>query len=396
MIQNYRQIKVINGIGLAADRPDANDVLEGSLYFSTDSMVLERSDGSAWEAYSGGASPSAPPSGMWAYSFNNSPTKTVPGPGEITFNAPYPYSNVTSIQIHRISRTTVDLQVALLNKPVGSEIYVQVIEDADFWVRFNTTGMGVEQGNVVQFPVTWVSDSGSTFPAGRTSSYPEVQVVFVGAAEGAHHLTHETGGTDPITRLDAGVIVSGIVGSARLPANIAYTDKPNIFTDNQTIGTPTTPGHLTLHGNLQIDKTVFGMENIYAAGNLYEANRATPIGWAIAHNLVPMAPTAISVQNSCCYSRVGNLLTLQAYLSDTFTGAAGDYALRYYLPDYISAGYSSIGPAMLFSSAFGGWEVGACIIDAGWNYVEVYRAGVQAIPQSTTMQARFSISVHVQ
>ncbi len=38
--------------GLAADQPDATDVYPGTLYFSTDTMVTERSTGQTWEPYS--------------------------------------------------------------------------------------------------------------------------------------------------------------------------------------------------------------------------------------------------------------------------------------------------------------------------------------------------------
>jgi len=51
--QNFRKVQSIHRIGLAADKPSANDVLEGTLYFSTDTLTLERSNGSAWHVYSG-------------------------------------------------------------------------------------------------------------------------------------------------------------------------------------------------------------------------------------------------------------------------------------------------------------------------------------------------------
>lgn len=38
--------------GLAADRPLATDVAPGTLYYSTDTQVTERSNGTAWESYS--------------------------------------------------------------------------------------------------------------------------------------------------------------------------------------------------------------------------------------------------------------------------------------------------------------------------------------------------------
>lgn len=37
---------------------------------------------------------------------------------------------------------------------------------------------------------------------------------------GAHHLTHETGGSDPITVLDAAVLTTGVINPARLPATM--------------------------------------------------------------------------------------------------------------------------------------------------------------------------------
>lgn len=50
--QDYRNTDQTHRIGLAADRPAAADVLPGTLYFSTNTLVLERSDGVAWANYS--------------------------------------------------------------------------------------------------------------------------------------------------------------------------------------------------------------------------------------------------------------------------------------------------------------------------------------------------------
>lgn len=50
---DYRKTANIHRKGLAADRPAAADVLPGTLYFSTDTNIVERSTGSTWEAYSG-------------------------------------------------------------------------------------------------------------------------------------------------------------------------------------------------------------------------------------------------------------------------------------------------------------------------------------------------------
>lgn len=51
--QGYRKTEYTHRRGLAADRPAAADVLKGTIYFSSDTLVLERSNGTTWESYSG-------------------------------------------------------------------------------------------------------------------------------------------------------------------------------------------------------------------------------------------------------------------------------------------------------------------------------------------------------
>lgn len=53
---DYRKTAYTHRIGLAADRPDAADVLTGTLYFSSDTTALERSNGTTWEVYTGSGS----------------------------------------------------------------------------------------------------------------------------------------------------------------------------------------------------------------------------------------------------------------------------------------------------------------------------------------------------
>lgn len=50
--QDYRNVRGFLLRGIAADRPSVDDVLIGALYFSTDTLVLERSNGVIWESYS--------------------------------------------------------------------------------------------------------------------------------------------------------------------------------------------------------------------------------------------------------------------------------------------------------------------------------------------------------
>jgi hypothetical protein len=60
--QDYRKTAFTHRIGLAADQPSASDVLPGTLWFSSDTFVLERSNGTIWENYSagGGVGPPGP------------------------------------------------------------------------------------------------------------------------------------------------------------------------------------------------------------------------------------------------------------------------------------------------------------------------------------------------
>jgi len=50
--QSYRRTGEIHRIGLAAAKPAANTVLPGTLYYSTDTGLLERSTGTTWQVYS--------------------------------------------------------------------------------------------------------------------------------------------------------------------------------------------------------------------------------------------------------------------------------------------------------------------------------------------------------
>lgn len=45
-------VSTLTQLGERADQPDAGEVYEGTLYFVTDELVTERSNGTAWEPYS--------------------------------------------------------------------------------------------------------------------------------------------------------------------------------------------------------------------------------------------------------------------------------------------------------------------------------------------------------
>ncbi len=62
--QSARAIRGIHQRGPRAAQPAAREVLEGTLYFSTDPgdpMPLERSNGTVWESYGPPVGPGPPP-----------------------------------------------------------------------------------------------------------------------------------------------------------------------------------------------------------------------------------------------------------------------------------------------------------------------------------------------
>jgi len=49
--QDYRKTEFIHRVGLAVNKPNAANVLSGTLYYSTDTGFLERSNGTGWELF---------------------------------------------------------------------------------------------------------------------------------------------------------------------------------------------------------------------------------------------------------------------------------------------------------------------------------------------------------
>lgn len=58
--QDFRKTEFTHRSGLAAARPAASDVLVGTLYFSTDTGTIERSNGAIWSAFGGDGGGSGP------------------------------------------------------------------------------------------------------------------------------------------------------------------------------------------------------------------------------------------------------------------------------------------------------------------------------------------------
>jgi hypothetical protein len=155
-----------------------------------------------------------------------------PASGTLRLNAGHPYTQATTVSIHHLSDDDIDLRPSLAAQPSGTTLYLQDRDDATRFVRFTTTAAGTDHGAYFTFPVQWVAN-GAAF-----GNNQPILVTFPdegSAGVTAHHATHETGGADAITALDAAVLTSGTLPDTRLPANVARRDQANTFVVEQTI-----------------------------------------------------------------------------------------------------------------------------------------------------------------
>src|SRR4029453_14198886 len=100
--------------GPRASQPAASAVVPGTLYSVTDEGdIIERSSGTAWEAYS--PVPSGP-----IVEYDHPPAPAAPpGAREIRFNAAHPYTTVTTIWVRVVTANGTDVRAALAAQPTG-------------------------------------------------------------------------------------------------------------------------------------------------------------------------------------------------------------------------------------------------------------------------------------
>jgi len=129
-----------------------------------------------------------------------------------------------------------------------------------------------------------------------------------GGAPAAHHLTHETGGSDPVAALDGSVLTTGTVPDARLSAAIARIASPT-FT-----GTPAAPTAGAGTSTTQIATTAF-----VTVADALKADLASP-----ALTGSPTAPTQTPGDSSTKLATTAFVTTAGALKADlaspTFTG----------------------------------------------------------------------------
>jgi hypothetical protein len=379
----YHAIDELHQRGPRASQPAATTVVPGTLYCVTDEGdVVERSNGTAWEAYS--PVPSGP---VVEYDYTTA-TTAPPATREIRFNAAHPYTSVTTIWVRVLTANGTDVRAALAAQPAGVTLYVQQKDDATRYGKFQTTAEGVDQGDYFAFAVTWVANgaaivnnqpvavqfaggggggggtgdvtgpasavdhsvalySGTTGKLLTDASQVTVDgatgnvttpgsVTAGGLATTPLNASNLTSGTVPdarfpatlpiasgvnLTNLNATNLASGTVADARLSSNVARRDVANTFVADQTVNT-----NVKIAGNLAVGGAALGTSNVARtdaanvfSGNPQEFKSGTPyLAWNDL--LQPSGARAFIVQNT------NQLLNFSSY-NDDYTTAVIDRVL---------------------------------------------------------------------
>jgi len=347
--QAFRSVASIHRAGLASAKPAASTVLAGTLYFSTDSGVLERSDGTSWAAYSGagGQAPS-----LAAGELLGRGSDSGDGVPEAITTGEY------------ISMT-------------GTEVDLVGAGQTPFIVQDLTTARAAVAG-VGKVPADYLPKAQETarLPTG--------------------YVTVTTG---------TGVLGStATIPAAGLPPTIAYTDRANTFTQNQILQKPAPV--LTFYdtsqpANLRVFHAYGGTQRIafnatnddnsgavevlnftrlgdaYIRRDVYEKQRTVPLGhWYPvpfnAANFAGMTWSGLTAAQVTVnqYSLVGRtLLWTLAVENFTLAGAAGNPTIT--LPGgVLSAIGGTIGTQVFVNPAASAtWGMGICQVAAGGAYL---------------------------
>lgn len=154
---NYRKTGLTHRIGLAADKPDADTVLPGTLYHSSDTGVTERSDGTDWVSYF--------TSGLSSSVFFYRADLTAVGmsdPGGGKFR----YDNATQVSATTMAFdwiTDDGFDIHVLFQLFGTTTRF-LMQDKDFALDYQLWELSAPATNLSDFftvPVTFVSSGGS-------------------------------------------------------------------------------------------------------------------------------------------------------------------------------------------------------------------------------------------
>jgi hypothetical protein len=335
--------------------------------------------GTFLRADGGFALPPSDGTALAKYRFDTALTAGPPS-GDVRLNVAYPYTGVTTAWFSKTTDPGNDATAWLLGQPIGANIYIQNNTDATQNVRLATTALGVDSGTYITFAVTWLANGAAAIP-----NNTQILVEFNGGgAVQGHHATHETGGSDALAALSAAILTSGILPDARLSSNIPRLNQSNTFAPDLIIQGSTYARQIftdpsqaanarafavlnysqqftisavndALTANASTPLTLDRAGNVYVQANLYEKQRATPLGhWtAIPYNASNFTTDSGTLSfpsgnvYTYAYSLVGKTITLAFYAdTGTITGTPGQ--LRFALPAGITAAFYASGPARYF------------------------------------------------
>lgn len=210
-----------------------------------------------------------------------------------------------------------------------------------------------------------------------------------GGAGGVHHLTHEPGGSDALTALDAGTLTTGTLPDARLSANVARRDQANTFTQPQTLtaaspilyltdtSQPANARHFKIWNSAQyvlfdaVDDaftlqarplTLSRAGAAYINTDVYEKNRTTPMGHWIdvpfsAANFTALSPMGWTVAAGQVlinrYTVIGKTLIWCCFVYGSATTGSASGQLRIALPYGTAAHIRSTMPVTYIGDVIG-------------------------------------------
>jgi len=167
----YHAVDALIQRGTRAAQPAATAVVPGTLYCVTDEgAILERSTGSAWEAYG----PTLWSTGAVRFRYIHATATTAPPTGnQVRFNAAHPYTTVTSVWVRNVTTDGVDTHGIMLVLTPGTTVYVQDRSTSAHYVVFTMSGDPIDHTDYVELPVTWKSN-GTAIPNANA-----IEVVFI-------------------------------------------------------------------------------------------------------------------------------------------------------------------------------------------------------------------------
>jgi hypothetical protein len=213
--------------GTRAQQPLAAEVTPATLYFVTDQNVIERSNGTVWEAYSGSGVPVAPLAHHSSHEPGGSDALVALSASILTTGTLPDARLSTNVQMKPVAQSDVTSLVAdLAVRVVGPASSV----DNNIALFSGTTGKLVKDSgaNLLTYAplaspaFTGVPTAPTAAPGTNTTQIATTAfVASASATPTAHKATHEAGGNDALTALNAGILTSGNLAFARVQVSAA-------------------------------------------------------------------------------------------------------------------------------------------------------------------------------